>query len=71
MLLDDADGSRVRSRARSRVGSHDHKSCDHDVTIAFLFGVRSDKRVIVKNHSQLGKKPPNPMGERAGKLVLL
>ena len=31
-LLDDMDGSRVRSC----VGSHDHRSCDHGVTPAWL-----------------------------------
>ena len=31
MLLDDMGGSRVRSRARSRIGSHDHRSHDHGV----------------------------------------
>ena len=33
MLLDDVGGSRVRSRARSRVGSHDHGSRDLGVII--------------------------------------
>ena len=42
MLLDDVGGSRVRSRVRS----NDHRSRDHGVTIAFLFGVSSDKQVI-------------------------
>ena len=46
MLLDEVGGSRVRSRARLRVGSHDHRSCDHSVTIAFFFGVSSDEQVI-------------------------
>ena len=56
------DGLRVklhaRSRTRSYTRSHHHKSCDHGVTIAFFFGVSSNKQVIVKNYLQLGKKPP-------------
>ena len=46
LLLDNVDGSYVKSRARSRVGLHDHRSCNHGITIAFLFGVSSDKQVI-------------------------
>ena len=46
MLLDDMGGSRIKSRARSHVGSHDHRSCDHGVTITFFFGVSSDEQVI-------------------------
>ena len=34
MLLNDVSGSRVRSRARSRVGSHDHKFCNHGIIIS-------------------------------------
>ena len=40
LLKDDVGGSRGKSRARS----HDPGSRDHGVTIAFLFGVSSDKR---------------------------
>ena len=67
LLLDNVGGSRVRSRARSRVRSHDHRSRDHGITIAFFFGVSSDKQVILKNPLQLGKKPPNLIGEKARK----
>ena len=42
-LKNDVDGSRVRSRARS----HNHRSYDHGVTIAFFFGVSSNKQLIV------------------------
>ena len=34
-LLDDVGRSHVRSRARSRVGSHDHRSCDHGITQSY------------------------------------
>ena len=44
LLKDDVGGSHVRSRARS----DDLGSYDHSVTIAFLFGVISDKQLIVK-----------------------
>ena len=66
-LLDDMGGSHVRSRARSRVVSHDYRFCDHGVTITFFFGMSSNKQVIIKNHSQLGKKPPNPTGKKGRK----
>ena len=46
MPLDDVSGSRVRLRARSRVGSDDYKSRNYGVTIAFLYGVSFDKQVI-------------------------
>ena len=58
LFKNDVGGSRVRSRARS----HDLGSCDHDVIIAFFFGVSSDKRVFVKSYLQLDKKPPNLIG---------
>ena len=64
---DDVGGSRVRSRARS----HDYRSCDHGITIAFVFGVSFNKQVIVKNKLELDKKPPNPIGERRRKPMLL
>ena len=60
-------GHVFRSRLRSRVGLHDYRSRDHGVIIAFFFGMSSDKRIIVKNYFQLGKKPPNPIGKRGGK----
>ena len=44
LFKNDVGGSRIRSRARS----HDFRSHDHGVTIAFLFGVISDKQIIVK-----------------------
>ena len=56
--------SHVRSHARSRVRSHNHKSCDYGITIAFLFGRRSDKQVIVQIYLQSGKKPLNSIGEQ-------
>ena len=37
-----------RSHVESRARSHDSESCDHGVTIAFFFGVSSDKQIIVK-----------------------
>ena len=57
--------------AESRVRSHDYRSCDHGVTIVFLFGVSFDKQVNVKNFLQLGKKRLNFMGETREKSVLL
>ena len=39
LLKDDVGRSRVRSRAKS----HDPGSHDHGITIAFLFGMSSDK----------------------------
>ena len=71
MLLNNVGRSHVRLRARSRGKSHDHKSCDHTVTIAFLLGVSSNKRIIVKSYLELGKKPPNSTGEKGGKPVFL
>ena len=44
LLKDDVGGSYVRSYARSRVGSYDHRSYNHGVTIAFLFGMSFDKQ---------------------------
>ena len=38
LLKDDVGGSRVRSCAKS----HDPGSCDHSVTIAFLFSMSFD-----------------------------
>ena len=70
MLLDDVGQSRVRSRARLNVGSHDHGACGYGVTIDFLFALSSDKQVIVKSYLQLDKKPPNPTRERGEKPVL-
>ena len=68
MLLKDDVGV---LRVRSRVESHDHKSHDHGVTIAFFFDVSFDKQVIVKSYLQLGKKPLNPTREKGEKPVLL
>ena len=67
LLKDDVGRSRVRPRTRS----HDPRSRDHAVTIAFFFGVSSDKQVIVKSYLQLGENPLNPIGEKGGKSVLL
>ena len=38
----------VRSLARSHARSHDLKSYDYSVTIAFFFNVSSNKQIIVK-----------------------
>ena len=46
----DHDGVRLHTR------SHDHQSRDHGITIAFFFGMSSDKQVIVKNYLQIDKK---------------
>ena len=57
------NGSYIKSRARSYARSHarlyNHRSYNYGVTIAFLFGISFDKRVIVKSYLQLGKKPFN------------
>ena len=45
---DEVDGSRVRSNARLHARLHDYRSYDHSITITFLFGINSNKRVIVK-----------------------
>ena len=66
LLKDDVGKSRVGSRARS----HDPRSYYYGVTIAFLFGMSSDKQIIVKSYLQLGKKLSNPTGEKGGKPVL-
>ena len=47
LFKDDVGGSRIRSCARSRVRLYDHRSCDHGITIAFAFGMSSDKQVII------------------------
>ena len=41
LLKDNVGGSYVRSRAKS----HDHMFRDYRITIAFLFGVSSNKQV--------------------------
>ena len=48
LFKDDVGRSHVRSRTRSCVESHDHKCRDYGITIAFVFGVSSDKQIIVK-----------------------
>ena len=48
-----------RSCVRSRARSHDYISHDHGITIAFFFGVSSDKQIIVISYLQLGKKSLN------------
>ena len=58
LLKDDVGRLRVKSRARS----HNHRSHDHGVIIAFLFGVSSNKQVIVISYLQLGKNPLNLIG---------
>ena len=62
LLKYDFGESRVRSRARLRVRSNNHRFCDHGITIAFFFGVSSDKQVIVISYLQLSKKPLNLIG---------
>ena len=54
LLLDDMGGSRIRSRARSRVGSHDHRSCDHGVTICFILTI-IDLKMVYKELLGLAK----------------
>ena len=51
-----------RSYVRSLARSHDRRSCDHGVTIAFFFGVSSNKQAIGISYLQLGKKPLNLIG---------
>ena len=63
LFKNDVGGSHVRSRARL----HNPGSCDPGVTIAFLFGISSDKQVIVKSYLQLGEKLLNPTREKGGK----
>ena len=64
--------SHARSNAKSYTRLYNHRSYDHGVTIAFLFGMSSKKLVIVKSYFQLGKKKPlNPMGGQKEKPVLL
>ena len=47
LLKDDVSGLHVRSRARS----HDLKFGDHGITIAFLFGMSSNKQFnYLKNY---------------------
>ena len=56
-----------RSHIRSHARSHDNKSCDYGVTIAFFFGVNSHKQVIVKSYLQPDQKLFNSIGETRGK----
>ena len=63
----DVDGSRIRSRPRS----YNPGSCNHGVTIVFLFGVSFDKQMIVKSYLELAKKLLNLIGETREKPVLL
>ena len=65
------DESHIKSLAQSRVRSYDHGFFDYGITIAFLFGISSDKQVIVKSYLQLDKKPLNLIGETIRKAVLL
>ena len=67
LLKDDVGNSRIRSHSRL----HNLESCDHDIIIAFFFGVSFNKQVIVKSYLQLVKKPLNPIRETREKLVLL
>ena len=47
LLKDNVGGSRVKSYVKS----YDPKSCDYGVTIAFFFGVSSDKQLnCLKSH---------------------
>ena len=47
LLKDDVGKSCTRSRIRSHIKSYDHRFCDHGITIAFFFGVSSNKQLIV------------------------
>ena len=57
MLLDDIGGSRVRLRARSRVRAHDHRSCDHGVTVLISVKKELMSRIVVDNRTDLVDHP--------------
>ena len=40
---------------KSHNKSHDHKFCDNNYTIAFFFGISSDKQAIVKKKAICNK----------------
>ena len=63
LLKDDVGGLRVKSHTRL----HNFGSYNYSVTIAFFFGISSNKQVIVKSYLQLGKKPPNSIREEGRK----
>ena len=53
LLKDDIDGSRVRSRTRSRVRLYDHRSCDHGVTLdaankTFVISILALRKTAIK-----------------------
>ena len=63
MLVDHVLRSYAKLYTRSHTRLHDHRFCNHGVTIAFFFDMSFNKQVIVKNHLQLGKKSLKLMRE--------
>ena len=59
MLLDDMGGSSIRSHARSRIRSYDHRSRDHSVIFEFLL---ADKDVSLALYLTLVLLPSKQSG---------